>query len=43
MTYSELALYLGALGVIAPHLSSPVIIAVLLWMLIKSSHHGDAG
>lgn len=42
MTKSEIALYLSALGVIAPHLSPWLIIAFLLWMMVKSGHDGDA-
>jgi hypothetical protein len=41
MPKTDLALYLGALGVIAPHLSAWAIIAILLWLLIKSTH-GDS-
>lgn len=42
MSKSDIALYLSALGVIAPHLSPWVIIALLLWMLVNSGHDGDA-
>jgi hypothetical protein len=42
MTKTEIALYLSAIGVIAPHLSPWVIVALLLWMLVNSSHDGDA-
>jgi hypothetical protein len=42
MKKTDLALYLGALGVVAPHLSPWVIIAILLWALINSSQDGDA-
>jgi hypothetical protein len=38
MTKTELALYLAALGIIAPHLSSWAIIAILLWLVIQSKH-----
>jgi hypothetical protein len=37
MSKTELALYLGALGVIAPHLCSWAIIAILLWLVIQST------
>ena len=43
MTHQEVALYLGALGVLAPHLTPWAIIALLLWMLINSNRDGDAG
>ena len=40
MTYSELSLHLTALALLATtiHLSIPVIMAALLWLLIRSAH-----
>ncbi len=43
MNKTDLALYLGALGVIAPHLSAWAIIAILLWLLSRSTHNGNSG
>jgi hypothetical protein len=42
MTTNEIALCLGVLGVLAPHLSAWAVIAFLLWMLINSNRDGDA-
>jgi len=41
MNKTNLALYLGALAVIAPHLSTWAIIAILLWLLIQTSRNDD--
>jgi hypothetical protein len=41
MNKTDLALYLGALGLLAPHLSSWTIIAILLRLLINASHDDD--
>jgi hypothetical protein len=41
MNNTDLALYLAALGVIGPHLSAWAITAILLWLLIKSTHDRD--
>jgi hypothetical protein len=42
MSKTDIALYLGALGVLAPHLTSWAIIAILMWLLIRSGGDGDA-
>jgi hypothetical protein len=42
MSKTDLALYIGALGVLAPHLTSWAIIAILMWLLIPASRNSDA-
>jgi hypothetical protein len=41
MSKTDLSLYLSALGLMAPHLSSSTIIAILLGLLIQASRDGN--